>query len=735
MEYKVDRGVRIFSVLIFMLGILTHAAFGRPSAGQAEGSGREKQEKVILPVQYDVNVILKLVQVSVVDKKGNPVRDLTKDDFVVYDNGKAVALSDFEKHTLGSLPIEADEKPAVVQPTVPTAPAAPKLNRKFFFFFDFAFNNERGVVKAREAALDFLDKSVAPEDEIAVLTYSMIRGLRVQEYLTRDHGKARKVIDNITRKDVAGRAEEIETRYWESVIESEAEAESKTSENFISNGGNIAYSWERQEGKRVAEFFIQRLTGLAQSLRQVQGTKYFLLFSSGMPASLVYGLQKGVLRGSVSSAGEHFDAGDSGLRDKNENMLKEFSASGCTFYSFDTRASAKVMDLFGYDSRTFEGNRTLEKNVFGDNTNIFQDEQLGGRNSLQRMSQVTGGEYFGNIDSHDKSFTRVENQTSSYYVLGYPVPEKEDGKFHDIKVEVRRPGCKIRGASGYFNPKPFSEFDREEKMLHLFDLVLNETAVSRLPERFPMRTVPVSAGEDTGLVLYGRLSADQAAKLSGGPLELVSVVFDSEDNVLDLRVGRTESVSRGPYLLNSFVSAKPGTYRCRLVARNMTTGRAAVSSVSKTVVEPGAANGGVKVFPPMLFETTPRLVFRLTTGSKGKGPDRMAGLYPFDVTELVPIMDNVEALGDVTVAAPCLVPTGVEGDLSVSAYLLDSRTGKQVPATFVLKGREKRGNMVLVTLGIPPAVVKPGSYVVYVNVRHPGTGATASGRASFMVIE
>ncbi len=699
-------------------------------------SSQYEQEKVILPLQYEAGVTLKLVQVSVVDRKGNPVKDLTRDDFLVYDNGKRVTLTEYEKHVLGSIPVETQERPAAAKPAQPAPSTAPEMDRKFFFLFDFAFNNDRGVVKAREAALAFMDKNVRPEDDIGILTYSMIKGLRVQEYLTRDHGKVREYIDKISRKDMAGRVNEIEESYYRSLLTASESSDPRNSqkvEGEVGKNTNTSsnYSWQRQEGRRLAEFYIERLNNLALALRQVPGRKYFLFFSSGVPASSIYGLYKQ----GRSRDESMFDVGDPVLRAKNEAMLREFSASGCTIYSFDTREAAKGADLFAYDEMTFGGYRGLEGSVFSDSTGIFRDEQFTGRNSLQRMSQVTGGEYFGNIDFHDKSFAKVENQTGSFYVLGYPISEKEDGKYHEVRVEVKRPGCKVRGSSGYFSPKPFREFNEQEKMLHLFDLALNESAPSRLPERFPMKVVPVSAGDPAGLLMYGELGAGLTEKLSAGPLELVSVVFDSEDNVLDLQVGRSENAAGSPYLLTSFVPAKPGTYRCRLVVRNMSTGRAAVSSVWKTVMGTAAPGEGLRVLQPMLFETASRLVFRLSTRSGGKGLSAVAGLYPLDDRELVPVLGDVEALSEVTAAVPCILPAGVEGDLSVSAYLIDSGTGAKVPAEFVLKGQEKRGNARLLTLGLPPSAVKPGTYVLYVNVRIPGTDAVASGRTSFTVAE
>jgi len=44
-------------------------------------------QEVIIRPQHEVKAILKLIQVYVTDNKSNPVKDLEKEDFIVYDNG------------------------------------------------------------------------------------------------------------------------------------------------------------------------------------------------------------------------------------------------------------------------------------------------------------------------------------------------------------------------------------------------------------------------------------------------------------------------------------------------------------------------------------------------------------------------------------------------------------------------------------------------------------------------
>jgi len=57
--------------------------------------------------------------------------------------------------------------------------------------------------------------------------------------------------------------------------------------------------------------------------------------------------------------------------------------------------------------------------------------------------------------------------TGTYYVVGYYTTKKRMDVFHEVKVEVKRPGCEVRAQSGYFNPKPFNEYTELEKKLHL----------------------------------------------------------------------------------------------------------------------------------------------------------------------------------------------------------------------------------------------------------------------------
>ena len=54
------------------------------------------------PLQHEVSVTLKLIQVFVTGPDGKPALDLAKSDFILTDNGKPQTITDFESHALAA---------------------------------------------------------------------------------------------------------------------------------------------------------------------------------------------------------------------------------------------------------------------------------------------------------------------------------------------------------------------------------------------------------------------------------------------------------------------------------------------------------------------------------------------------------------------------------------------------------------------------------------------------------
>lgn len=730
-----NKGLSRLSPTFALTGLIV--GLGLLAGWKETGAYPRQQQAVDKPLKYEVSVVLKLLHVYVTDKKGNPVPDLAEGDFTVTDNGQPMTVTDFERRVLqaaaGSNQGEEQKPKVASEMAAKTGPAAPPSVRKFFLFFDLAFNNLRGVGKAKKAALHFLDNQVRPEDQVGLITYSMFGGIKVHEFLTADRGKIREALEALTQRNSLGRADEIEEWYWR-LVQSQAGPDPGKA---ASNGEvpkevktpdyiNEARA-QRAEGKRLTQTFIESLTALARSLRYVPDQKQFILFSSGIPNSLIYGAQAG--NPSVATAfggGSQFDTGDSTLRALNEAMYKEFAVSGCAFYTFDTRESAKGTDLFGWDTKGLEaGGRTVlsTQGVFSDSTSLFKDDKLSGRDFLKRLSDSTGGEYFSNIDRYEKNLGQVQGLTGTYYVLGFPINERWDGKYHEIKVEVKRKGCEVRAQAGYFNPKPFSEYTDLEKRLHLFDLALNERALSRMPDRVPMSALTSGAEGISRLAVLAKVPGETTAKFSGRKLEFVAIFFDGKGEIGDMVREELDPASfRGRDMAFASGSVlKPGDYACRLIIRDMDSGMSAVGSVKATIVKPQVT--GLQLGTPLVLEARTGCSFVIAGARKAKKAFPWAEIYPFDSSLFAPILSAPTApAASIQIVIPCAYPGTTPPDMSLSASLFNAKSGERIPVTIARLDRATKGPLEILTVEIPTADIPAGMYYLHFYAQSRTTG-------------
>jgi VWFA-related protein len=696
--------------LIVLIGVSPAAI--APRAARAQAPGRQVSPPSL---QYDVSVVLKLVHVYVTDKKGRPVTDLGRDEFVVRDNGRPIVVSEFETHAF-LLPEGAGALADAAPANAAGAPAVRPPNRRFFLFFDFAYNNPRGMLKAKAAALHFLDDDVSPEDEIAILSYSSIKGMAVHEYLTTDHAKIRKVVEGIGLKDMSGRADDLEDLYQ------------RVGEEGPGATGGILPALEANalltESWMSAKNFVSRMAVLAKAMRFIPGQKQFILFSSGVP---------GILTRDGGNEARNVD-----LDELMEVMHRDFAASGCTFFTFDTRPSAMGTSLFGYDERTLEsGDRSMfmKGGASQELNSMFLSDKGTGYKSLHSFAKETGGRYYSNIDLFEKNLAQVKATTGTYYVLGYSIDERADGVFHAVDVTVSRKGCQVRTQAGYFAPKPYRDYTDLEKQLHLYDLALNERAFSRLPVTFPMTALPYTSEKDAGLAMLARIPGDVSGLFSGRKVEFISIVFDDQGNVRGVqRLEADPRPHRGRTLVfTAATPLKPGRYACRLVIRDMETGTSAVTSARAAIGQETSGWLGLK--SPLLIAEEPGCVYLESSQSSAGWRALWTDAYAFDHLNSCPLSGKVtKREKTVRVIVPYRAPDA-ESSLMLSAYLIDAATARRPPVAFTLIGRTRTRDIEMATLEFPVDALPIGSYFLYVYFEDRVSGTRSHVQTSFDLVE
>jgi len=534
---------------------------------------QERQE--LKPLEYEVIVVLKLVQVFVTDNKGKPVMDLSKDDFLVYDNGKLQAITEFERHML-------------------TQPEN---------LLDISFNDGLGMIKSKKAALHFMDTQVQPTDEIAFLTYSTISGLGVREHLTTDHEKIRKTIQKI--RELPGGLE--------------GEGEITAANELI---------------KRQILQYLEEIRLFAKSLRYVPGYKNIIFFSSGIDRALLY------------------DSNDPSIRYELEGLSRELSTSSCPVYTINT-----------------EGMRALAK-----------PHASRGDHSLRMISDLSGGKYFMDVARYEKISEEIQDVTSNYYVLGYYVNEKWDGTYHEIKVKVKREGYHVHAQSGYYNPEPFRKFSKFENELHLIDLALSDRPQFQDPLHFPLISLPYSAQKDSNIVLISKIPSEIIEQTGEEESEIVALAFDQDNNIAassDKEVDFSKMPKKTFYPW-AVLSLPPGEYKCRMVIRNLNTGKGAVGAGSAAISEP--PDSGIKLYPPLLLVQGEKTSYlEIPQKRKEAGEESVLyEIYPFLSERYVPLLGEMpRETSKVLAAVRCAAFSIPDPEIDISAYLADPITNER----------------------------------------------------------
>jgi hypothetical protein len=210
-------------------------------------------------------------------------------------------------------------------------------------------------------------------------------------------------------------------------------------------------------------------------------------------------------------------------------------------------------------------------------------------NGLVTLAHNTGGRAV--VDSNDASaiLRSVLEESSHYYVLGYaPRNPREQGRFRQLRVSVRRPGVELRAPRGYYERKPFDRQSEKERSAALYRALLSET-----PSDIEVKaSVDFFAGpEDRTTVVFstGVRPSDLVAKEGRKPdleatvmVRLRSRIRESMPVVLEqeLRpeVGREflEAATDDPtlYLVyNGRIDVPPGPYLLKVVFRDDRSGR------------------------------------------------------------------------------------------------------------------------------------------------------------------
>jgi len=303
-------------------------------------------------------------------------------------------------------------------------------------------------------------------------------------------------------------------------------------------------------------------------------------------------------------------------------------------------------------------------------------------------------------------------------------------------VKVIRPGCEVRAQAGYFSPRLFADYTELEKKMHLVDLALSPKPLTQIPARFAMTAFFYSGGETDNLCSIAEIPVEKIREITKGRAEAISLVFSAADDIVAMSRSEENFTSQGEktaYLV-TLHSVPPGrAYKCRVVVRDLETGRAAVAAAQSVFIAPSR---GIQLYPPLFF--IPERGARYIPAESAKSSKReraipLSRVFPLDSGQYAPhIEKRVRRDSEIWAGIRCRAD-GPAPKIKLTAFLVDKITAEQIPIPLEVVAERSDGGEVAFFVHLRIPQVEPDEYRFVLGAEDTAGGAASQLGCDFII--
>jgi len=597
-----------------------------PSAavGQAPQPAQQAAEATAppdLPV-FRTQTELVLMDVSVTDAKGAPVRGLKASDFTMLEDGKAQPIRDFEEHGSGPsepLKIEASLPSGTYTNRTAVANAAPLG----ILLFDLLNTPVQDQAYARAQMIQFL-KSMPQGEHLALFVLGT--DLRMVQGFTDNPASLVQAAERTVRdisplftteaqmQQDAGFTEEIGRHAFPAVANAPSDVQAKLAatetdtQNFVGSVSQRNASRAAMEGTLTDQrttMTLDALSAIARTVAGFPGRKNMLWLSGSFQIRLRPSENSFLTIGSRTSQAAN-PVSDLTNTASYQAAVRQVSttmaAARLAVYPVDIRGiqNGGVDLTVGSDQSRVMAN-SAAPDAYGKTLMQQSETRFSERSSMEDLADQTGGQVFLNNDVRG-SIQRGLQEGANYYTLAY-TPEKSgtDVKFRRVEIKANQGGVKLAYRPGYYPVSPQDSLKQSgahklavamqpglppSTMLVLTAKVLAPSASSK--------AVRIDYSIDTaGIVFTGTGNENRRAVL-----DCMSVALDGKGgiagqvaNTMDAQIppDQFSGFQRTGLPLHQELTLPPGTYDLRLGVLDRSSQRVGTLTVHLVIPELDAA--------------------------------------------------------------------------------------------------------------------------------------------------
>jgi VWFA-related protein len=397
-------------------------------APQPQGDGAPAQP---LPT-FRGSIDFVRVDIFVSDRDGRPVTDLKESEFEIVEDGKPQKVEQFRVINIGGPGAPPDEPVRQIRTVLDAEVEAQRDDvRLFVIFLDDYHVRDRNAVAARSHLTSFIDTQLRPTDMLGVM-YPLTPVNDV--IFTRDHQSVARAIQNFQGVKYDYRPRNAFEREYERLPTTEIEKIRNQVVTSALEGLSMRLGGMR-DGRKSVIFVSEGFTTWLPPQMRRQNAQ-----APQLPLATVTDPR-------VEDAAEI--QGQMELESRIRDVYKMAVRNNTVFYPLDPRGLA----VFEFDIS--DGGGAGIPNPDSD-TRMLRSTQ----DSLRNLAGETGGRAIINRNTLAEGLAEMMRDSSFYYLIGYTTQAPADGKFHEIRVRVKRPGVSVRARKGYwaYTPEDIKRF-------------------------------------------------------------------------------------------------------------------------------------------------------------------------------------------------------------------------------------------------------------------------------------
>jgi VWFA-related protein len=395
-------------------------------AGSMSLAAQEAAPGAAAEVGESIDVRVVNVEAVVTGRRGERIKGLSPADFRLLVDGKEVPI-DYFTEVRGGTAVEA-------RGGGPASPASGAVGRNLLVFIDQSFTIQAQLDLVLRRLEESLDR-FSPEDRMALVAADPDGHLKVLSDWTSDLGRVRSIVAELRKQPTGGARVRIAL---DSLKNDRVLLDMVETGNAWGDPSVLAQSgagqWDLRAARQpedlstlelyiapkysdmvlwAADSFTSSALAAMRAFSAAPGRKMMLLFSGGWPA----GVEPRVIEAA--------------------NLL------GFSLYPVDV--SGRQSSAVPFDASQPGISGAGANASYGSISSGWEQQVEYG---FEVMARETGGKAL--LDGQRESaFVRALDDTSAYYWLGFSPAWKADGRKHDIRLEVRGSGLKVRARRSY----------------------------------------------------------------------------------------------------------------------------------------------------------------------------------------------------------------------------------------------------------------------------------------------